>query len=54
METERGSFLLDLESILFSCPIEVNNQDDYDSLTRKIADFLQKTDTLVQKFNESV
>ncbi|MCR4883405.1 MAG: hypothetical protein K6A68_07535 [Clostridiales bacterium] len=42
MTAECDLALPSLEEVLESCPIEVDDQDDYDSLTAKIAALLEK------------
>ena len=42
MTAECDMSLPPLKEVLKTCPIEVNEQDDYSTLTQKIAEFLQK------------
>jgi len=44
MTAECGISLPALESVLKTCPIEVEEQDDYETLTRKITGLLQDRD----------
>lgn len=41
METECCSYLPSLEDILKTCPIEVRKQDDYETLTQKIEEYIR-------------
>ena len=44
VETECDLYLPSLEDVLKTCPIDVNKQDDYEALTRKITNLIQERD----------
>ena len=41
---ECGDYLPPMEEVLETCPIEVNKQDDYESLTGKVISLLKSMD----------